>query len=422
MSISQAFTERARAEGLKVPAAPAYLQGNPEFASYLGRRNDYRARVQGGVQTLESGRSLAPGMDLRTLSARSDSKDTRKIATDASMVMDWAKALARLDNDQYTARADALVPMASQALTFFYNEIYEIQHANLPAWEGEYLRIDRRPSPAAEQLVWYEKDLVGVARAASTYDTTKIPLVGGPAAQANVINVMPFLVAMQMNFMDLRREALSRQNGKPDFQIYQSKVAACQRLLAEAANFAWLYGDTAGGLDGLMNNPSIAMINIVGAWSGKTALQIADDLQTMVQAIPNASQGQLGDVRNIRILLPPDQFDRANFLPITSAGSVSVIDYMMNNNKGLKIIKQQDLAAANSQLWIGGPQGLARDRAVITYMDGDDSADPMFTLPQPIEIPAPPRQDGLGETTFFHMRIGGAKIPDGRRIRFAEGL
>lgn len=420
MSISTAFVARAQGLELTVPAAPERLHGNPTFTGYQARRSEYRGRVQGNASQLLGGRSLAPGFDLKGLSARADSKTpVTQVAHDASMVWEWAQALARLDG---SARADALVPMASQALTFFYSEIYEIQHANLPAWEGEYLRIDKRPAAASEQLVWYEKDLVGVARAASTYDTTKIPLVGGPAAQANVVNVMPFLVGMQMNFMDIRREQLSRMNGKPDFQVYQSKVNACQRVLAEAANFAWLYGDTGAGLTGLMNNDNIAMIQIVGAWSGKTALQMLDDLQTMAQSIPNATQGQLGDYRNIRILLPPDQFDRANLAPVTSAGSISVIQYFEQMYKGVKIVKQYDLAAANSQLWIGGPQGLARDRAVITYMDGDDSADPMFTLPQMIEIPAPPRQDGLGETTFFHMRIGGMKLPDARRVRFAEGL
>ena len=47
--------------------------------------------------------------------------------------------------------------------------------------------------------------------------------------------------------------------------------------------------------DGLMNHPAISTVAITGVWSGKTAQQILDDLTVMVNTIPNATAGQLGD-------------------------------------------------------------------------------------------------------------------------------
>ena len=44
--------------------------------------------------------------------------------------------------------------------------------------------------------------------------------------------------------------------------------------------------------------------------------------------------------------------------------------------------------------------------------------------PQPIntEMPAPPRQTGMGETTFYHARFGGMMVADARRMRYVVGM
>ena len=91
-------------------------------------------------------------------------------------------------------------------------------------------------------------------------------------------------------------------------------------------------------------------------------------------------------------------------------------------NKGITIEEEQSFASANSQIYTGGPLGLSRDRGLILYNQGDDTRDPSFVLSQVIEMPSPPRQNGLSETMFFHARAGGCKVPDARGIRFIEGL
>jgi hypothetical protein len=418
MSLAKSFLDHARRENLQVLGRPDTLRGSNAYKNLQWAAQEHQTRLDSKAQMVLRGRSLFT----QPLKVRADSAvSPLKAARNEALYHEWAEALARLDNDG--ERADALVPQASQALTHFFSGVMEYAHADLPAWNGDYLRIDRSVGRADENYVWYESDMTGVARAGSTYSEKDIDLVGGPTGMGNSGNIVPFLVGMATNFMDLRRSAQAKANGKPDFKIEQSKIKACRRVLATAVNFMWLYGDTELGIDGLMNHPAIGTLSIVGTWASKTALQILDDLLAMVTVVENTTQGQLGDRSRLKIFLPPTQFDKASSLPITASGNESVLSYFLRTQrlKEEQVVKQFDLASANSQIWIGGPLGLARDRALIVYDQQDDLRDPMFILSQDIEIPAPPRP-GMTETTFFHVRAGGCKVPDSRGIRFVEGL
>lgn len=415
MSVLSRFQDHAQIHGLKTMGSPTALRGSATYTSFLQGRLNGKARLD----------ALASRY-LGTSAARTDSAGRRmtadQVATRKAETFAWADALAKLQNDG--VRADALVPQASQATTFFYQSVMEYAHADLPAWEGKILPIDRRPDRAAENYVWYEMDLVGVPRAASSYSKKDIPIVEGPMGQANYGAIVPFLLGMEINFMDMRRSALAKLNGKPDFQIDANKAKMCMRGLAEACHFLWMFGDAQSGIDGLMNHPAIGTLSIVGAWSGKTALQILADLNSMVNVIPNTTQGQLSDMSRIKIMLPPDQYNLANSQPVTSASSESILSFFKKtwSLRDDQVVREYSFAASNSQIYIGGPQGLQRDRAVIFYDQKDPDRDPSFILSQDVEIPAPPSQSGLAETTFYHVRAGGCKVPDARGIRFAEGL
>lgn len=420
------FVSTARALGLTVPASPAQLGGSPVYREHLAaKRSALQTRNQ-YANSISHGR-LGP-LKPEHVSARTDSKGKQvpadQVAFSAALVWQWAEALANLPGERI--RTDALVPVASQALTYFRDTLIEIVHADLPAWEGKILPIDRKVDRAAEDFVWYEYDLVGVARAGNSYSRKDIPMVAGPMGQANKGNIMPFLVGMEVNFMDMRRAALSNLNGKPDFQIDLNKMRACERALAEAINFLWLYGDSVKQIDGLMNHPSIGMLSLNGAWSAKTPLQILDDLTAIVNIVPDTTQGQIGGNGNLskaKFFFPPSQYNKANSVPVTAAGDITVLDFW-KKTWGLRddqVIREYDFSAAGSQLYIGGPQGLDRDRGLIFFEQGNER-DPRFILSQDVEIPAPPAQNGLSETTFYHARAGGCMVPDARGIRFIEGF
>jgi hypothetical protein len=388
------------------------------------RRNDAAALLAGRAVNGERLDAI-PANQRMDSAGKAISPNT--LAMSRATVHAWAKSIGEMinwtDGKGDRVRMDALVPVASQALTYFYNEVMEIVHNGLPAWEELILPINRKVPSAAENYVSYERDLQGVARVASTYAVPSIPMVAGPSAQVGITGrIIPFLVGMETNFREAIQAAFARANGKPDFQIEKGKTDGCQRAIAEAINFLWLYGDATMGINGLMNHPAISTLTITGTWASKTTSQIQDDLTAMINVIPNNTAGQLGDRARIKITLPPAAWQRANNLYVTAAGSVTILESFEKRYPGLKIVEEQSFASANSQIYTGGPLGLTRDRALIYYDQKDATRDPSFVLSQDIEMPAPPRQNGLSETVIFHARAGGCDVPDSRGIMFAEGL
>lgn len=341
--------------------------------------------------------------------------------------------------DQAIARAvkkaqfDALVPQASQALTYFFQQIYQIRHRALTAWDGGYLPIDTQVDRAANDYVWYERDLQGLARAETTYNPDKIPLVSGPSGSANRGRIVPALCGFETNFMDDRRSALARANGKPDFKIEQGKLETCHRVLAEFFNALWLWGDSQLAITGLMNEPNIQTVALPnGDWANATGLQIKDDLTFMLDFIAQQSIGDLADKRKLRLLLPRRWMTTARNVPVTAAGTgtaASAYTYVRESFdlRDGQIEPRDEILATNSIAFQGGPQNLTRDRAILTYFDehatdSEADGDPKFVLSQPIELPAAPIQTGVGQVQFLHARGGGLKLPDARRIVFFEGF
>jgi len=443
-SIYTQFAETARANGLILAPGGDGTPGRATAQSPVyGRVAESHRRMAGYKQALTRGQTVG--------GQRVDSagKDRLRDAAYTAHCLEWAGYFAGEDdrrrmgpgarNDAATVdaiateiatgRFDALVPMGSQGLTTIMPEVYEYHHANLSAWEGNVLPIDKTSiDPAAENYTWYEIDNVGVARAASTYSQRDIPLVAGPAAQANRLGlIIPALIGMETNFMEARREALGVRNGKPDFQLDRRKVEMCHRALAEFANALWLYGDPLAGIDGLWTSPDIATITIATPWVGKTSAAILQDLVNIFTTIPNSTQGSpvggLPDMKKIKLKLPPNQFYLVSSQLMSSAGSESVLSYFLKTFKlpDDAVTMNYEFAAANSQIYIGGPFGLSVDHALVTY-ECNDGWDAAFVMPQMIEMPAPPRQTGMGETTFYHMRVGGMRVADARRMRYVVGM
>lgn len=429
MSLQEYFGAYARSNGLRLPALPG--------ADLVGRTPEYRhvahqaARRQARVREFLAGRPVIPGRRLDSLDAAEKVDAAGKalsryqIADREARVAEWAEFFGEsLRRDGLPVRLDGTVPMAAEGLTSFFPTPYEVQHMNLPAWDGEILPIDRRVDPAAEDYVWWETDLVGVARAANSYDRTTIPMVAGPAAQANRGTIVPALVGMEVNFMDARRAALARDNRKPFFDVDRRKEEACRRALAEFFHFLWLFGDVTLGIDGLFNHPGVGAITIVGTWATKTPLQILADMNLIVNTIPNDTGGALGDRKRLKIMLPPAQYQAAAQAPVTASGDKSVLSFFLEtwNLAPTQVVEVQQFAAANSQIYNGGPNGLAQDTGIVTYDRGNIDDNPSFVLSQDIEVPAPPHETGLSTVTYYHARGGGLRLPDARAIRRISGF
>lgn len=438
MSLSQYFMGLAASGGLHAPAAPgSALTDHAAYKAVMAqavKRESLAAQIRAkgiGGQKFDAAvhdpDALARAfMWAEALAERfpADGNAAKQIGNGAAFANSF-----RVDGKHSATagwRKDAIIPMASQGLSYILPEVYEYQHPDLPCWDEQILKVWNGADPAANEVVWYEMDNIGVARAASTYDGTTIPMVNGPIASDNKLLIVPALVGMETNFMDSRREAMAQRQGKPDFQVEVMKRRACERSIAEFFDNLWFGGDKVLQIDGLMNNPYVETVPITGVWSGKTALQILDDLKTLAWVIANRSQGGLKDLGKVKIILPPDQYQLL-MQPITAAGSASILEYFeaffKGEGKGVpKVSFEYRLAASNSYAYNGGPNILARDTALVIYEDGDALANPKFVLTQRIEVPAPVKVTGLGDVTYFHARGGGMMLPDARRMKYVTGL
>lgn len=422
----------AALKGLTVARPESVKQASYLLGAASAKRRELAKSIVNGRSALHSGFRADSETLLRGYKVFAEANKDSRIDAVGFVERQLLAAEHHASRSQVVQRASALrrmdstVPMASQALSSIYRVVYEIKHADLNAWDGNILQRNTWiADPAAEDFVWYEQDLAGMPKAASTYDHTKIPMVVGPVAAQNRGFIAPALVGFETNFMEGRRSALAKKNAKPDFQIQANLVKTAERVLAEFFNALWLNGDSTHQIDGLHSSPLIPVYTAVGAWSGLTDAQLMDELRRIWNLIPNNSLGRLGELKRIKMLCPPSQYDRLMKPIITAAGLPGFSLWrLFSESNGIplaNLVKVHEFAATNSQIYTGGPLGLVVDTAYLVYEVGDEW-DPGFVLSQPIEIPAPPRLTGLGEVTYMHARGGGIMIQDAQRIFRYTGL
>lgn len=321
---------------------------------------------------------------------------------------------------------DADIAMAAQGLTSFIQQVYEVKYAELPAYNGDILPISTVVDPAAEQYVWYERDLRGGAQVASTYNEDSIPMVGGPTAQPNTGRIKPFLNGWRSNFMTARREALARRNNKPDFRDEEGKRDAALRAHAEAINALWLWGDKNWSIPGLMGETRIRVIpapNGVGGsplWSQKTNDEIIADLNTMIDSIHQYSNNTL---RATDLLLPMEQFDYIAGTPRSPNSDTTILGFVLQSRKDkgqpIKIKGVLEFNTSKSAAYTGGPENLLFNRAVVIASKPEYAT---FELPQRPEMPLGPRLTNLGEVTIMHSRAGGMRLQNAQSIVFFDNI
>ena len=414
MSFLDFTASRLHGEGFHVPTDIGRMSDN--FAAMARDRRDAIKAMSGGARRIMH---AGHRVDSESLPAGAMQREL------ALLAMEHAAAGSPLSGGD-GLRLDSAIPMASQALVSIYKQVFEIEHSELAAWSGKILAIDSQVDPAAQQAVWYESDIAGAPRAASTYDLTSIPMVNGPVASQNVIGIVPALVGWETNFMEQRYAKLAKQNNKPDFMLDARKIETCKMVIAQFFNALWLYGDPSRGIDGLHTSPVVGSITAPsGPWSGLSDAQIRDELTKMLFWITDRTNGRLGDIKRVQIQLPPSQFNRIHQPTFVPGGFVGVSIWesfaKANGLSDDQCIKVYEYASANSEVYTGGPSGLAADRAYVVYKKGD-MWDPCFIYSQKIEIPAAPRMTGLGEVTYMHARGGGVRIADAQRVFAYDGL
>jgi len=185
-------------------------------------------------------------------------------------------------------------------------------------------------------------------------------------------------------------------------------------------------GDSSLGFGGLLNHPNVTNVSNVpnGAlgsplWSSKTPAEILADVNALLVANWTASAYA---VMPTRIGIPPVQFGYISTQTITTAGNISILKYLLENNilvtsgKGkLEIVPMKWLGGAGS----GGTIGTAGtvDRMVCYNKDKQYTQYPMTTLQR-----TPVQYDSIFHKTTYYCKLGVLEVRYPETIGYRDGL
>jgi hypothetical protein len=204
------------------------------------------------------------------------------------------------------------------------------------------------------------------------------------------------------------------QTGRPiDSQMYDGL-----RLKHQMDIDAMVYtGDTGYGLYGLINSPQVFTGNVVNGgsgtqWTTKTPAQILTDVNTML-ATTWANSGWAivpGEIR-----LPPNQFGYIATPPITTAGTVSIMTYLEENNIYTKRTKKP----LNIQYvkWLAGAGAGGTDRMMAYTNDQRRVRYPLTDLQR-----TPVEYRGIFMVTTYWGRLGAVEFVYPNTLIYQDGI
>lgn len=187
-------------------------------------------------------------------------------------------------------------------------------------------------------------------------------------------------------------------------------------------------GDTSLGLNGLVNQASsvVAQVgNVVNGasgsplWANKTPDEILADVNTLLTGV----WGNTGwSVMSGELRLPPVQFGQISTQKVSTAGNISVLRYLEENNllttgtgKKLRILPLKWLIGAGAGGTIG-TEG-AHDRMLLYDKDKQRVRFPMTLLQR-----TPIQYDAIWHKSTYFCRLGAVEVVYGVTVGYADGL
>ena len=215
---------------------------------------------------------------------------------------------------------------------------------------------------------------------------------------------------MELKYTILELESAAKLGRPIDVQKYEGLQLKHQMDIDEQVYI----GDTTTGDTGLINNSLMTNVsnlpNGVSAspnWSTKSPDEILADVNTMLTSVWQASAWA---VMPTRLLLPPAQFGFISTQKVSSAGNVSILKYIQDNNllttsgKGLlEILPLKWLIGAG----IGGTLGVTGtvDRAFVYNKNKNYVRYPMTLLQR-----TPVQYDSIYHKTTYFCRMGAVEL------------
>lgn len=227
---------------------------------------------------------------------------------------------------------------------------------------------------------------------------------------------------MELKYTILELESAAKLGRPVDQQKYEGLQLKHQMDTDEQVYI----GDKTTGATGLTNNSLVTNVSNVAAgaggstkWSTKTPDEILTDVNVWLTSVWQASAWA---VMPNRMMLPPQQFGYISTAKVSSAGNVSILKYIQDNNilttsgRGkLEILPLKWLIGAG----IGGTLGTTGtvDRAVVYTKDKKRVRFPMTLLQR-----TPVQFDSIYHKTTYFCRMGEVEVVYPETIGYFDGI
>ena len=213
--------------------------------------------------------------------------------------------------------------------------------------------------------------------------------------------------AFRLSYINLQRLIDSKKYGIPAPYSMQSLLDQGIKLIWNKALDRVTYLGWSGQA-GLMNNPSVAIIDAVpGAstlttWAGKTTTEILNDVNTALLATQENSGFDVAGLADT-ILVDYPRWVILN-QPMTIGGFNSVLEYILANN----VAKRQGVELEILPLpdpWIAGLSTVSMTSRLLAYRKNEESL--YLQIPQPIQkVFTVPSVRAAGYETLFTGCVG----------------
>lgn len=280
---------------------------------------------------------------------------------------------------------------------------------------GELERLDQTLHAPLASVTWGRdidlREDVSIADEVSSFTNSAFASAGGASPNgkswvgkdANAIQGIALdigktahplpLWAMQLGWTLPELESAQRLGRPVDQQKFEGMQLKYQMDVDEQV----YTGDVGLGVTGLINNSSVSANNAVnGTWASATAAQILQDIQTGEEETWSNSAFA---VCPSKLLLPPVSFSVLNSTIVSTAGNISLLEYVKNNSL-CNSINGRPLNIQPCK-WLIGAGASGKNRMVFYTQDRNRVRFPLVPLQR-----TPLEYRDLRQLTTYFGRLG----------------
>ena len=265
---------------------------------------------------------------------------------------------------------------------------YDVVHG--PTKARQLIPVDNDIDPGAETITYDQYDHIGMAAIIANY-ADDLPLVDVTRKQFTM-GVVTLGSAYSWSVLDIERAAKARS------RLIDRRADASRMVNRHKEDQIGAVGADNQGIPGFINHPNLpkAVIPHAGAWTGLTASQILDNLNSLAYTpVFNSLEAFTPDT----IILSPDEFGVVSQKPVGTDNQMTILRSFLLNNPYIQNIDQWTRLTG-----AGDPAGTTPTNRIISYLRNPMAV--VWNIPQEYRV-LPPQPVNLAFKVPAFSRVSG---------------